>query len=91
MTLAETYAACVEQPIHYLTRSIAAALNLYCKGYDVGNAFAEAPPPVDPFFMYLNAQFHKWWQNDLGNDPIPEGHVIPILKALQGHPEAPRL
>ena len=27
----------------------------------------------------------------MGNAPIPYGHVIPILKALQGHPESPRL
>ena len=90
VTLAETYAACVEQPIHRLTWAISAALNLYCKGYDVGNAFAEAPAPVDPFFMYPDDQYNEWWQS-LGNDPIPKGYVIPILKALQGHPESPRL
>ena len=86
VTLAETYAACVEQPIHCLTWAISAALNLYCKGYDVGNAFAEAPAPVNPFFMYPDAQYREWWTG-LGNDPIPDGYVIPIQKALQGHPE----
>ena len=90
VTLAETYAACVEQPIHRLTWVISAALNLYCKGYDVGNAFAEAPAPVDPFFMYPDAQYREWWIGQ-GNDPIPHGYVIPIKKALQGHPESPRL
>ena len=36
VTLAETYAACVEQPIHRLTWAlVAAALNLKCIGYDV--------------------------------------------------------
>ena len=59
VTLAETYVACVEQPIHRLTWAISAAMNFYCKGYDVGNAFAEAPAPVDPFYMIPDAQFHQ--------------------------------
>ena len=31
LTLAETYAACIEQPIHYLMLPILAALSLLCK------------------------------------------------------------
>ena len=65
VTLAETYAACVEQPIHQLTWAISAAMNLYCKGYDAGNAFAEAPAPVNPFFMIPDTQFHQWWEEEL--------------------------
>ena len=84
--MVETYAACVKQPIHRLTWSISAALNLYCKGYNIGNAFVEAPPSIDLFYIYPDAQFHQWWQDELGNDTIPEGHVIPIQNALQGHP-----
>ena len=90
VTLAETYTACVEQPIHCLTWAISAALNLYCKGYDVGNAFAEALAPVDPFFMYPDDQYNEWWLI-LGNNPIPNGYVIPILKGLQRYLESPRL
>ena len=41
--------------------------------------------------MYPDAQFHQWWEKGLGCKPILEGHVIPILKALQAHPESPRL
>jgi hypothetical protein len=35
-------------------------MNLICKGYDVGNAFAEAPAPTSPFFMKPDAQFQQW-------------------------------
>ena len=49
-TLAETYAACVEQPIQQLTYDIAVATNLVCKGYKVGNTFAEAPAPHFKFY-----------------------------------------
>jgi hypothetical protein len=78
ITLAETYAACVEQPVHRLTWAISAAMNLICNGYDVGNAFAEAPAPTSPFFMRPDAQFRQWWEEHLGKDPIPEGYVIPV-------------
>ena len=59
ITLAETYAACVEQPVHRLTWALSAALNLKCVGYDVGNAFAEAPAPKSPFYMKVDAPFQQ--------------------------------
>jgi hypothetical protein len=91
ITIAETYAACVEQPAHRLTWALIAALNYIGLGVDIGNAFAEAPPPKDPFFMQVDKQFREWWTECLGRPPIPKGYVIPILKNLQGHPEGPRL
>jgi hypothetical protein len=91
VTIAETYAACVEQPAQRLFWALVAALNLTAIGCDVGNAFAEAPPPTQPFYMFIDDQFRDWWENCLGRDPIPRGHVLKVNKALQGHPEAPRL
>ena len=44
ITIAETYAACVEQPIHRLMWAIMASINYIGLGADVSNAFAEAPP-----------------------------------------------
>jgi hypothetical protein len=57
VTLAETYAACVEQPAHRLTWSLIAALNYVGLGCDVSNAFAEAPAPKEPFYMVVDEQF----------------------------------
>ena len=91
ITLAETYAACVEQPAHRLTWALTAGLNYYALGCDVGNAFAEANGPKDPFYMEVDAPFREWWTEHLGHPPIPLGWVVPINKNLQGHPEAPRL
>ena len=89
MTLAETYASCVEQPAHRLTWALAAALDLIYIRYDVGNAFAEAPwGESGPFFIEVDNQFQDWWTNHLHREPISDGYVIPILHALQGHPEA---
>jgi Reverse transcriptase (RNA-dependent DNA polymerase) len=91
VTIAETYAACVEQPIHRLAWAITAGINYISLGCYISNAFAEAPPPSIPFFMEVDDRFLNWWADCLGNDPIPKGWVIPILRNLQGHPEAPRL
>ena len=58
-------------------------------GADVSNAFAEAPASTQRYFMRVDDQFHDWW-HARGRPDIPRGHAIPVLKNLQGHPEAPR-
>jgi hypothetical protein len=78
VTIAETYAACVEQPAQRLYWALVASLNLTAIGCDIGNAFADE-------------QFRGWWENCLGRAPIPKGCVLKVNEALQGHPEAPRL
>ena len=40
--------------------------------------------------MYPGDQYREWWES-MGNEPIPYRHGVPILKALQGHPESPQL
>ena len=91
VTMAETYATCVAQPACRVYWAIVAAAGLIALGADAANAFAEAPPPVEPFYMKIDIQFREWWTNCLGNPPIPEDYVLPVQHALQGHPEAPRL
>ena len=44
VTLAETYATCVEQPASRLFWALVAAECMIALGADAGNAFAEAPP-----------------------------------------------
>ena len=46
VTMAETYATCVEQPVCHMYWSLMASLNLLAMGADAGNAFAEAPHPT---------------------------------------------
>lgn len=45
VTVAETYATCVEQPVCRVYWAMTAQLCLLAMGADAGNAFAEAPPP----------------------------------------------
>ena len=70
--------------------ALAALENKLVFGADVSNAFAEADAPAQVYFMRVDRQFREWWLLAKGNGEIPIGFVIPILKNLQGHPEAPR-
>ncbi len=89
--LDETYANCVDQTSSRLFYAIAAVENLLIFGADVSNAFAEALPPKQGFYIHPDHAFHEWWVHHKKRPPIPPDHVIPILLAMQGHPESPRL
>jgi hypothetical protein len=89
--LDETYANCVDQTSSRLFYGIAAAENMLIYGADVSNAFAEAPPPKQGFYIYPDRAFKEWWVNHKKQPPLEDGMVIPILSAMQGHPESPRL
>jgi hypothetical protein len=58
LILAEIYANCIEQASSRLFYAIAAGENLLVFGADVSNAFAEAPPPKQPFFIRTNKAFY---------------------------------
>jgi hypothetical protein len=89
--LAETYANCVDQTSTRLFYAIASAENLLIFRADISNAFAEAPPLQQPFFIQTDAAFCEWWTKHLKRDPIQQGQIIPVLSAMQGHPESARL
>jgi hypothetical protein len=89
--LDESYANCVDQTSSCLFYAIAAVENLLIFGADVSNAFAEAPPPNQGFYIHPDRAFHEWWVKHKKGPPIPPNHVIPILLAMQGHLESPRL
>ncbi len=42
------------------------------------------------FYIRPDKAFHEWWKSK-GRHPIPPGQVIPVLVAIQGHPEELRL
>jgi hypothetical protein len=91
LVLAETYTNCVDQTSARLFYAVASAENVLIFGADVSNAFAEAPPPKQPFFIHPDKAFCEWWTKHLKRNPIQEGQIIPVLSAMQGHPELPRL
>jgi hypothetical protein len=91
LDLAETYANCVDQTSACLFYAVASAKNLLIFRADVSNAFAEAPPPKQPFFICPDTAFCEWWTKHLKRIPIQPGQIIPVLSTMQDHPESSRL
>ena len=67
-----------------------ASKNLIVRGADASNAFAEAKAPDIPLFVRIDAPYREWYKARFDKD-IPDGYVLPVNKALQGHPESSRL
>eukprot|EP00804_Cyclotella_cryptica_P017245 CCRYP_016804-RA/>CCRYP_016804-RA protein AED:0.21 eAED:0.21 QI:0/0/0/1/1/1/3/0/813 len=81
---------CVDQTASRIFYALAAAEGLLVFGSDVSNAFGKAPPPKQGFYIRPDKAFCEWWMAR-GRGVIPEDFVIPVLAAMQGHPESPRL
>jgi deoxyuridine 5'-triphosphate nucleotidohydrolase len=92
VTLAETYAAALDQTGAKIFWAAAALQNFIIIGADASNAFAEAPAPVAPLYVVIDEQYREWHRHRCPNAPeIPTGHVMKVKGALQGHPESARL
>jgi hypothetical protein len=65
--LDKTYANCVNQTSARLLYAVALAENLLIFGADVSNAFAEAPPPKQGFYIHPDKAFVNWLGFWLGN------------------------
>ena len=85
-----TYAKSLDHVGARIFWAAAAAKNLIVQGADASNAFAEADAPKHPLYVRVNEPYRQWWTQHLQQPPIPPGYVLPVFKALQGHPEAPR-
>ena len=90
VTLGQTYAASLDHTASRMFWALSAIRNNIVIGADASNAFAEAPAPLAPLYMTLDTQYHIWWKS-LGRPPIPTGYGVKVYKAIQGHPESPRL
>ena len=90
ITLANTYAACLEQSGFRIFWAICALRNKQVFGSDAANAFAEAPPPKCPLYLKVDAAFRNWYSNKY-KISLPEDTYVKVNHAIQGHPEAPRL
>ena len=92
VTLAQTYAAALDQTGARLFWAKSALDNFIILGADASNAFAEAPAPVAPLFVRVDKQYRDWYSATFPTEPpIPKNAVLRVKKALQGHPESPRL
>ena len=92
VTLAETYASALEQTGGRCFWAASAINNYIILGADASNAFAEAPPPKAPLYVRIDENYKRWYtQKFPDKPPLPDDYVLRVRKALQGHPESPRL
>ena len=90
VTLANTYAACLEQAGARIFWATCALRNKLVFGADMSNAFAEAPPPKAPLYLKVDTPYKNWYEKKTGK--ILEGdYYVKVQHAIQGHPESPRL
>ena len=59
--LAYTYVSCIKQPAAWIFWALASIKNMLVMGADAGNAFMEAPPPHQQFYMEIDDQYDDWW------------------------------
>ena len=88
--IASTYSSCVEQPVQRLFFALAAQLGHKVYGGDAQDAYAHSPPPETPTFVTIDDAYADWYKERHGQD-IDRSQVLPVLHALQGHPESGRL
>jgi hypothetical protein len=84
-----TYSNCVEQTSSWIICAASSIQNLIVFGADVSNTFVEAPPPKQDFYIRPDKAYLDWWTQHKRRPRIPPGFVIPVLSAMQGHPESP--
>jgi hypothetical protein len=85
--LLDTYHSCLASPIYRMHLALCAVNGLVNYGADVVDAYAHSDGPSSPCYLYVDSAYRDWWHNKTGEFLAP-GLVLPLQRALQGHPEA---
>jgi hypothetical protein len=67
---------------------VAAGQNKLVTFADTTNAFQQSPPPTEQCYLEIDDAYTSWYLKRLGKDIDRIKYVIPLGRALQGHPEA---
>ena len=86
--LVKTYASCIEIPCLRLFFAICAERGWYVSFGDVDNAYQQSPPPSVDCYLEIDEALEDYLLRKHGIKVDRLSEVIPLLKALQGHPEA---
>ena len=91
--IVDSYSACVNQPVQRLFFALSAILNHRLYGGDACDAYAHSPGTYSvPTFVSIDDQYAEWYHDRYKNLPaLNRRHVLPVQKAIQGHPEAGRM
>jgi hypothetical protein len=86
--LVQTYSSCVELPCLCLFLAMCAQRGYYVTFGNVENAYQQSPPPSIDCFLEIDDTIDDWYQACFGCKLDRLKEVIPLYKALQGHPKA---
>ena len=84
----QTYSSCIETPCMRLFLALAAQQGMVVNFGDTTNAFQQSPPPTKRCYVAIDDAYQSWRIKRFGSCPDPKLYVIPLLRNLQGHPEA---
>jgi hypothetical protein len=71
----------------HLFFTLHAAMSFAAMGVDCTNAYANAPSPGQPTYARIDDDYADWHPSRHGKE-VDRSWVVPVLKALQAHPEA---
>jgi hypothetical protein len=52
------------------------------------NVYQQSPPTTKQCYVTVDYAYHSWHKKRYGTDVDPKDQVVPLGRALQGHPEA---
>jgi hypothetical protein len=70
---------------------LCALLDMIILNGDVDNAYQNSPSPTEPCYLEADEAYRSWYRKRFNKVIDWRTHVIPALRAIQGHPEAGRL
>jgi len=85
-----TYSSCVEQPVQRLFFALATRENYKVYGGNAQDAHTHSPPLKTPTFVSIGNAYTDWYEHRF-KKKLDRSLVIPVLHALQGHPESGKL
>jgi hypothetical protein len=83
----QTYSSCVEHPSMRLFYALCSYLGMLIWYLDAVNAYANAKGPTIQTYVYVDDAYTEWYYKTHGRH-IDRRCVLPVLGALQGHPES---
>ena len=86
--MVQTYSSCVELPCLRAFLAICATRGYYICFGDVENAYQQSPPPSVDCYLEIDDTVYDWYLRRFGIKLNKLKDVIPLFRALQGHPEA---
>ena len=86
--MVRTYSSCVELPCLRAFLAICATRGYYICFGDVENAYQQSPPPSVDCYLEIDDTVYDWYLRRFGIKLNKLKDVIPLFRALQGHPEA---